>query len=128
MTQNSSKGMANCFFTHPNEIQYKVKKNCTNGHPPYPKSMCYKCMPPAVNIMRQKYRHVDNMSFFNQTEMKRFVNSWDFTEQKMGWLYGWYSLDENYKDGVRCLVEAIYEPPQLRSFNGFKLLDDPFKK
>jgi len=29
----------------------------------------------------------------------------------MGWIYGYYSEDPNYKDGVRAIVEAIYEPP-----------------
>jgi nuclear protein localization family protein 4 len=32
-------------------------------------------------------------------------------EQRMGWLYGYYSEDPNFPDGVRVNVEAIYEPP-----------------
>jgi hypothetical protein len=28
----------------------------------------------------------------------------------MGWLYGYYSEDPNYPEGVRVNVEAIYEP------------------
>lgn len=27
----------------------------------------------------------------------------------MGWLYGYYSEDPNYPEGVRVNVEAIYE-------------------
>ena len=29
----------------------------------------------------------------------------------MGFLYGYYAEDPNYKNGVRAIVEAIYEPP-----------------
>jgi nuclear protein localization protein 4 homolog len=32
-------------------------------------------------------------------------------EQRIAWLYGYYSEDPNFKDGVRVNVEAIYEPP-----------------
>ena len=27
-------------------------------------------------------------------------------------MYGYYAEDPNYKNGVRAVVEAIYEPPQ----------------
>ena len=46
----------------------------------------------------------------------------------MGWLYGWYAEDPNFKRGVRVLIEGIYEPPQMSSFNGVKLMKDKFKK
>lgn len=49
-------------------------------------------------------------------------------EQRIGWLYGWYCEDPNYKDGVRCIVEGIYEPPSIGSFNGYKVLKDPFRR
>lgn len=29
----------------------------------------------------------------------------------MGFLYGYYAADPNYQNGVRAIVEAIYEPP-----------------
>lgn len=45
-------------------------------------------------------------------------------EQRVGWLYGYYSEDPNYPDGVRVNVEAIYEPNQYGEYNGFHLLDD----
>ena len=51
------------------------------------------------------------MSFLNKEELSNFVNKWDQMEQKMGWLYGWFAEDPNYKGGVRCLVEGIYIPP-----------------
>jgi len=46
-------------------------------------------------------------------------------EQRMGYLYGYYSEDPNFKDGVRVNVEAIYEPPQVGEMNGVQPLDDP---
>ena len=33
-------------------VSYKVKKNCPEGHRPYPQGMCNKCLPPAVVLMR----------------------------------------------------------------------------
>lgn len=45
----------------------------------------------------------------------------------MAWLYGYYSEDPNYPEGVRVNVEAIYEPPQIGEINGVEPLDDPFE-
>lgn len=45
----------------------------------------------------------------------------------MGWLYGYYSEDPNFPDGVRVNVEAIYEPPQMGDIKGVQVLDDPFR-
>ena len=46
-------------------------------------------------------------------------------EQRVGYLYGYFSEDPNYPQGIRCNVEAIYEPPQISEANGFIELDDP---
>ena len=46
-------------------------------------------------------------------------------EQRMGYLYGYYSEDRNYPLGVRINVEAIYEPPQIGQMEGYVELDDP---
>ena len=43
----------------------------------------------------------------------------------MAWLYGYYSEDPNYPEGVRVNVEAIYEPQQMGEINGVAVLDDP---
>jgi nuclear protein localization family protein 4 len=45
----------------------------------------------------------------------------------MGYLYGYYSEDPNFPDGVRVNVEAIYEPPQIGEMNGVTPLDDPLR-
>lgn len=36
----------------------------------------------------------------------------------MAYLYGYYSEDPNFKDGVRVNVEALYEPPQIGEMSG----------
>lgn len=43
----------------------------------------------------------------------------------MAWLYGYYSEDPNYPEGVRVNVEAIYEPPQIGEMGGVTELEDP---
>jgi nuclear protein localization family protein 4 len=84
--------------------------------------MCNKCLPAAVVLKRQTYRHVDYVSFMNFTEMSSFVNFWQQSsgcmEQRMAWLYGYYSEDPNYPEGVRVNIEAIYEPLQAGEING----------
>lgn len=45
----------------------------------------------------------------------------------MGWLYGYYSEDPNFPDGVRVNVEAIYEPPQIGEMKGVQPLEDEMR-
>ena len=33
-------------------------------------------------------------------------------------MYGYYAEDPDYKQGVRAIVEAIYEPPQIGNISG----------
>jgi len=52
----------------------------------------------------------------NYKELQKFVDHWrkgSCMEQRMGYLYGYFSDDPNYPLGVRVNVEAIYEPPQI---------------
>lgn len=44
----------------------------------------------------------------------------------MAWLYGYYSEDPNYPEGVRVNIEALYEPKQIGEINGVERLEDPF--
>ena len=101
--------------------------NCPD-HKPYPLGMCNKCLPPAVILGRQPFRHVDYVSFLNYGDISSFVGAWQQTgmyEQRMAYLYGYYSEDPNFKDGVRVNIEALYEPPQIGEMNGVQPLDDP---
>ena len=63
----------------------------------------------------------------NFTEMAAFVGFWQQTgcyEQRMGYLYGYYSEDPNYPEGVRVNVEAIFEPPQVGEMDDVMELED----
>jgi nuclear protein localization family protein 4 len=45
----------------------------------------------------------------------------------MGWLYGYYSEDPNFPEGVRVNVEAVYEPRQVGEMSGVEPLEDPMQ-
>lgn len=63
----------------------------------------------------------------NQEELELFVKSWTkgyCMKQKMGYLYGYYASDPNYPDGIRAVVEMIYEPPQFGDSNSVEPIDD----
>jgi nuclear protein localization family protein 4 len=38
---------------------------------------------------------------------------------RVGFLYGYYAEDPNFLEGIRAVVEFIYEPPQECHFNEF---------
>jgi nuclear protein localization family protein 4 len=40
-------------------------------------------------------------------------------------LYGYYSEDPNYPEGIRCNVEALYDPPQVGDTSNIMELPDP---
>jgi nuclear protein localization family protein 4 len=42
----------------------------------------------------------------------------------MAYLYGYYSEDPNYPEGVRVNIEAIYEPPQFGGADGAIEIED----
>lgn len=69
----------------------------------------------ALPVIAPHYlRHVDYVEFLNIPEIANLVQYWAAkgkTEQRVGFLYGYYAEDINYKGGVRAVVEAIYEPP-----------------
>lgn len=111
----------------PLELSYKMKKGCT-FHPPFPLGMCVKCLPPSVVLGRQPYRHVDFVSFMNIEEVNSFVSCWQrdmCLKQRMAYLFGYFAEDHNYPNGIRAVVEAIYEPPQIGDAHGVESLHDP---
>lgn len=72
-------------------------------------------MPPNAILNRQTYRHVDYVSFMNKEELDQFLKPWIngfYETQRMAYLFGYYAKDPNYKDGVRAVVETLYEPPK----------------
>jgi nuclear protein localization family protein 4 len=123
-THETTSQCINCM--PPSLLSYKMKKNCPN-HPPFPEGVCNKCMPPNIFLNRQVYRHVDYVEFMNPEEINEFIKPWSagfFEVQRMGYLFGYYSKDPNYPDGVRIIVEALYEPKQIGDNNSVQPLED----
>lgn len=111
----------------PAEFSYKLKPGCLK-HKPYPLGVCNSCMPQTATLARQPYRHVDYVQLMCVPEVTNFVRYWQEShhmQQRAGRLYGYYAEDPNYPEGIRAVVEAIYEPPQIGEMNGFQLLNDP---
>lgn len=93
----------------PSSFNYKVKLNCIK-HPPFPQAMCNSCLPDNCVVKRQEYRHVDYCQIMNSIEIKRFLEPWIKSGkscQRIGFLYGYYAEDPNYKGGVRAILEAM---------------------
>ena len=114
----------NC--TPPLQVSHKMIKNC-NNHAPYPQGSCTKCIPTGIILNRQPYRHVDYVSFMNQEELRMFIDSWQkgfCMKQRMAYLFGYFSKDFNYPDGIRAVVEAIYEPPQIGDETSVEHMED----
>merc|ERR1711935_1168080 len=111
---------ANCTLNF--EISYKRKVGCRNHRE---NASCIHCQPPSLQCKRQEYRHVDYCNFMNKDEITDFVKQWiSKGENRVGFLYGYYCEDPSYDEGIRAIVEAIYEPPQTGSWKGFELLVD----
>lgn len=55
------------------DISCKIKRGCTT-HKPWPASVCSKCLPPAITLNRQKYRHVDNIMFENKEVISKLFD------------------------------------------------------
>ena len=101
-------------------------KPCRN-HEPYPRGMCSSCMPPAIAVQRQPYRHVDYAQFNNSPEIQQLISYWlKAQKQRVATLFGYYAEDPVYERGVRAVVEALYEPPQANELNATALQQDPF--
>ncbi|XP_058477209.1 nuclear protein localization protein 4 homolog isoform X2 [Solea solea] len=121
LTGGSDKGK----FAALENISCKIKSGC-DVHPPWPEGICTKCQPSAIILNRQKYRHVDNIMFENNTIANSFLDFWRKTgSQRVGLLYGKYTEHTDIPLGIRAEVAAIYEPPQTATQNSLELLEDP---
>lgn len=64
----------------------------------------------------QRYRHVDNIMFENPDLIERFLDHYRRTGlQRIGFLYGRYEQHKDVPLGIRAVVAAIYEPPQVNA-------------
>lgn len=55
--------------------------------------------------------------FENASLVERFLNYWRTTgHQRVGYLYGRYEIHTDVPLGIRAVVAAIYEPPQVSRY------------
>eukprot|EP00088_Acartia_fossae_P063843 TRINITY_DN7822_c0_g1_i1.p1 TRINITY_DN7822_c0_g1~~TRINITY_DN7822_c0_g1_i1.p1 ORF type:complete len:587 (-),score=98.42 TRINITY_DN7822_c0_g1_i1:374-2134(-) len=122
-----SGGMSKGKFTPLKNLCMKVKPTsrcsyaCTQGQ-----GICSKCLPSAVTLGRQPWRHVDSIMFENAQIVDRFLQFWrESGAQRVGWLYGKYEHYTEVPLGIKAVVSAIYEPPQESSKDHINILPDP---
>ncbi|CCK68024.1 nuclear protein localization protein 4 KNAG_0A03410 [Huiozyma naganishii CBS 8797] len=129
LNENTNKGTGGSYVAPLSQPDFKIDKNCKNGHEPWPRGICSKCQPSAITLQTQEFRMVDHVEFQNSELVNQFIESWRSTGmQRFAYMYGTYSRYDSTPLGIKAVVEAIYEPPQHDEQDGLTMDMDQVTK